>query len=80
MSRYIESGYGKKTEAGQWISQAEAAKLRGVSRQAIAQLVKRGRFETLLIGGKVLLRGSEVENFQPKPPGPSPKGKRQSRG
>jgi len=51
MSRYIESGYGKKTEAGQWISQAEAAKLRGVSRQAIAQLVKRGRFETLLIGG-----------------------------
>lgn len=70
-------GPGKRIDAGQWISQAEAAKLRGVTRQAIALLVRKGRFKTLSIGGKTLLRRSEVEEFQPKPPGPSPKGKGQ---
>lgn len=63
----------KKVDPGQWISQAEAAKLRGVSRQSIAGLVRKGRFKTLLIGGKTLLRRAEVEEFQPKPPGPAPR-------
>ena len=66
----------RKVDPDQWISQAEAAKLRSVSRQAISRLVRKGRFETLSIGGKTLLRRSEVEEFQPKPPGPAPKGKR----
>lgn len=66
----------KKVDPDQWISQAQAAKLRGVSRQAIERLVRKGRFETLSIGGKTLLKRSEIEEFQPKPPGPSPKGKR----
>jgi excisionase family DNA binding protein len=70
----------RKIDPDQWISQAEAAKLRGVSRQGIARLVRNGRFETLSIGGKTLLRRSEVEGFQPKPPGPIPKGKRQRGG
>jgi len=69
----------KKFDASQWISQSEAAKLRGVSRQAIARLVQKGRFKTLSIGGKILLRRSEVEEFRPKPPGPSPKDKRLGR-
>jgi excisionase family DNA binding protein len=77
VSRYIRAIYEKSIDASQWISQAEAARLRGVSRQAIAELVRRGRFKTLSIGGKTLLRRSEVEEFQPKPPGPSPKGKHQ---
>lgn len=68
--------YEKKVDASQWISQAEAAKLRGVSRQAIARLVRKGRFKILSIGGKTLLRRSEVEEFRPKPPGPIPKVKR----
>jgi excisionase family DNA binding protein len=55
----------RKVDPDQWISQAEAAKMRGVSRQAIARLVRKGRFETLSIGGKTLLRRSEVEEFQP---------------
>lgn len=76
MSTYQGGFYEKKVDASQWISQAEAAKLRGVSRQAIARLVRKGRFKTLSIGGKTLLRRSEVDEFQPKPPGPSPKGKR----
>jgi excisionase family DNA binding protein len=71
--------YEKKVDASQWISQADAAKLRGVSRQAIARLVRKGRFKTLSIGGKTLLRRSEVEKFQAKPPGPSPQSKQLKR-
>lgn len=58
-----------------WVSQAGAAKMRGVTRQAIARLVRKGRFTTLVVGGKILLKRSEVEGFKPKSPGPSPKGK-----
>src|SRR5258708_11048462 len=57
-----------------WVSQAEAARIRGVSRQAIARLIKRGRFRTLSVGGKVLLRRSEVKNYMPEQPGRRPKG------
>jgi len=71
-------GSEKRNDAGQWISQAQAAKLRGVTRQAISLLVRKGRFQTLSIGGKTLLRRAEVEEFQPKPPGPL-RGKRQKR-
>jgi excisionase family DNA binding protein len=56
-----------------WISQAEAARLRSVSRQAIAALVKKGRFRTLKIGGKVLVHRQDVEAFEPQQPGPQPK-------
>jgi len=52
-----------------WISQAEAARIRGVSRQAIARLIKRGRLRILKIGGKVLLRRSEVKGYKPEQPG-----------
>ena len=78
MSIY-HGGSEQRIDVGQWISQAQAAKLRGVTRQAIAILVRKGRFRTLSIGGKTLLRRSEVEEFQPNPPGPTPKGKRQRR-
>ncbi len=49
----------KKFDPSLWISQAEAAK----------------RFTTLSIGGKTLLRRSDVEDFIAKPPGPSAKKK-----
>lgn len=52
-----------------WISQAEAARIRGVSRQAIARLIKRGRLQVFRIGGKILLRRSEVKNYKPEQPG-----------
>jgi hypothetical protein len=65
----------KNFDPAQWVSQAKAAEIRGVSRQAIAGLLKKGRFTTLSIGGKILLKRSEVEEFKPKPPGPSPKKK-----
>jgi len=52
-----------------WVSQAEAARIRGVSRQAIARLVKKGRLRVLRIGGKVLIQRSEIESFVPEQPG-----------
>jgi hypothetical protein len=63
----------KQFDPAQWVSQAEAAEMRRVTRQAIADLVGKGRFTTLSIGGKTLLKRSEVEDFKPKPPGPPPK-------
>jgi len=65
----------KKFDPSLWISQAEAAKIREVTRQAISGLVKKGRFTTLSVGGKTLLRRSDVEDFIAKPPGPSAKKK-----
>ena len=80
MSTYHRSSPKKNFDPSQWVSQAEAAEMRGVTRQAIARLVGKGRFTTLLIGGKTLLKRSEVEDFKPKPPGPSPKAKQSKRG
>jgi len=60
-------------DPAEWISQAEAARLRSVSRQAIALLVKKGRLPVLKIGGRVLVRRKEVESFTPEPAGRPPK-------
>jgi excisionase family DNA binding protein len=57
-----------------WISQAEAARIRGVSQQAIKNLISRERLESLTIGGKILVKRSEVESFQPRPTGRPRKG------
>ena len=52
-----------------WISQVEAARIRGVSKQAIAKLIKRNRISAQTIGGRMLVRRSEVEAFLPMPLG-----------
>jgi len=51
------------------ISQAEAARLRGVSRQAIKKLVEVGRLAAYSVGGRNLVRKSEVLKFVPLKPG-----------
>jgi hypothetical protein len=79
MSSNLKRPSKKSLEPAEWVSQADAAKMRGVSRQAIADLVAKGRFATLVIAGKVLLKRSDVEKFKPKPPGPSPKMKQAKR-
>jgi excisionase family DNA binding protein len=66
MSTHLSSA---QDASADWISQAEAARIRGVSRQAIARLVKKGRFRVFKIGGKILLRRSEVKAFEPEQPG-----------
>jgi excisionase family DNA binding protein len=64
--------HGKLPQPDEWVSQAEAARMRGVSRQAIARLRKKGRFRILKIGGKVLLRRNDIETYQPEAPGRPP--------
>jgi predicted DNA-binding protein (UPF0251 family) len=54
---------------GEWISQAQAARIRGVSRQAIARLIRKGRFKPLEIAGRLFLRRAEVESYQAERPG-----------
>ena len=60
---------GRHTHTTDWISQAEAARIRSVSGQAISRLIKKGRFDVLMIGGKILLKRSKIEACQPEPPG-----------
>jgi excisionase family DNA binding protein len=52
-------------DLSEWISQAEAARLRGVSRQAIAKLVKKGRLKSLAIGGHSFVNRDEIISFEP---------------
>ena len=60
-------------DLSEWISLAEAARLRGVSRQAISKLVKQGRLKTLNAGGRALVHRENIVSFTKKPPG-RPKG------
>lgn len=53
----------------EWISQAEAARIRGVTRQAIARLVAAGRLPSLLVGGRALVKRKDVMEFVPNPAG-----------
>jgi len=64
--------------AGNWISQSEAARIRGVSQEAIAHLIKKGRFRVLRIAGKVLLNRREVETYKTKPTGRPRKAKKRT--
>jgi len=52
-----------------WISQSEAARLRGVTRQAIGKLVGQGRLRILVAGGHTLVHKSDVLAFEPKSAG-----------
>lgn len=56
------------------ITQAEAARLRGVSRSAIQALVQRGRLRSVEMFGRNLVYRSEVVAFEREKSGPK-KGK-----
>jgi excisionase family DNA binding protein len=64
----------EKTDLEDLITQAEAARIRGVSREAIYDLVARGKLKVRQIGGQKFVQRSEVENYEPqaggRPPGP----------
>jgi excisionase family DNA binding protein len=59
----------KTVDLDDLVTQAEAAKLRGVTREAIYNLVARGRLQTVEIGGQKFVRRSEVLNFEALPAG-----------
>jgi predicted DNA-binding protein (UPF0251 family) len=61
---------------GRYISQAEAARIRGISQEAIADLIRRSRLTTVVVGGRTLLLRSEVEAFVAKPNLGRPSGKK----
>jgi hypothetical protein len=54
-----------KIDPSELVSQPEAAKMRGVSIQAIHELMKRGRLTVVEISGKRFLLKKEVEAFEP---------------
>jgi hypothetical protein len=58
------------------ISQAQAARLRGVSRQAIAKFVKLGRIRTTKVAGRIFVYRSDIVNYQVRAVG-RPRSKRQ---
>jgi hypothetical protein len=68
----------KKEELLDLISIKDAAELRGVTIEAISDLIRRGRLTPVEIAGKRFLKRSEVTNFEPQKGGrPSTKkGKR----
>ena len=53
----------------EWISQSAAAELRGISRQAVADLVRRGRLRTTTIGDRVLVYKADILSFTPRQAG-----------
>jgi plasmid maintenance system antidote protein VapI len=56
-----------KNLARDYVSQADAARIRGVSQQAIANLIRRGRLAAVSIAGRTLVVRSEAEAFVAKP-------------
>jgi predicted DNA-binding protein (UPF0251 family) len=57
--------------AADWISKGDASRARGVSRQAIWDLVHRGRLTTCVVAGRTYVSRSEVLNFKRRPRGPA---------
>jgi DNA-binding XRE family transcriptional regulator len=49
-----------------YATQAEAARIRGVSQQAIANLIRRGKLNRVIVAGRSLVLRSEVEAFVPQ--------------
>ena len=58
------------------ISQAEAARRRGVTVNAIGDLIRRGRLRSVEVAGRTLVYASDVEGFEKEKPGPKGKGGR----
>jgi Helix-turn-helix domain len=56
-----------------WISQADAARILGVSRQYVAKMIKRKLLSWRKIAGRVVVRKSEILAFTPNPVGRPPK-------
>src|SRR5262249_14600187 len=54
-----------KIDPNDLITQTEAARIRGVTHEAIRYLVRKGRFTVIKVGGRVFLSRSEVEAFKP---------------
>jgi hypothetical protein len=65
--KYLRKASTYKGGVENYISQAEAARIRGVSNQAIADLISRGRLTAVSVAGRTVVLRSEVEAFVPRP-------------
>ena len=54
-----------------WMSKGDASRARGVSRQAIWELVRRGRLTTRVYKGRIYVSRAEVMGFKRRPRGPA---------
>lgn len=54
-----------KIDPDELLTVSQAAKVRGVTRQAINHLVREGKLPSVEIAGKRFLRRSDVEDFEP---------------
>ena len=57
----------KEDSKTEYFSQAEAARHRGVSDQAIAALIRRGRLTPVEVAGRIVVLRSEIEGFVARP-------------
>lgn len=64
-----ESEQPETLDADKWMSKGDAARARGVSRQAIWELVNRGRLTTCRFKGRVYVSRAEVMGFARRPRG-----------
>lgn len=64
-----ESEQPETLDTDKWMSRGDAARARGVSRQAIWELVNRGRLTTCRFKGRVYVSRGEVLGFAPRPRG-----------
>jgi excisionase family DNA binding protein len=56
-----------------FVTPAEAARIRGVSRPRITAMVKSGKLKPIPLGGGYLLLRSEVESYKPQKAGRPPR-------
>jgi hypothetical protein len=61
------------------IRQSSAARLRGVSPAAIADLISRGRLKIYNVAGVPFVSRREVMNLERQTPGPKPGGKKKAK-
>jgi excisionase family DNA binding protein len=61
-----------KKEVGDLITQAEAARIRGVSRPAIHKLVAKGKLRTVDVGGIAFVYRKDILNYKEGKPGRPP--------
>lgn len=66
----IQPAKSRISKNSEWVSKSEAARLRGVSRQAIWELVKRGRLSTFVLNGRTYLKRADVLRFRHDRRGP----------
>ena len=56
-----------KKKPEDWITQTEAARLKGMTLAAINELVRRARVRSTELYGKRLVSRADIEAFEPKP-------------